>query len=475
MKILVTGATGYIGKRLIPLLLNDGHVVVCAVRDKKRAQNYFKDRKNIVLIEADFLNAESLKNIPKDIDFAYYLIHSMSNSAKEFHILEEKCAFNFRRFAEKTSLKQVLYLSGITNDTKLSKHLLSRKNVEKTLASDTYALTTFKAGIIVGSGSSSFEIIRDIVEKLPAMITPKWLNTKTQPLGIRDVLTFLHKAMGKKKLYNTSFDVFGPEILTYKEMLFQFAEVRKLKRWILTVPVMTPKLSSYWLYFVTSTSYKLASSLVNSMGVEVIGNKSDINKILEVQPMSYKEAVKFAFIKIKQNSIISSWKDSYISSGKLKNYVHEFINVPKHGCFKDFKKRKLTDKEKVLEKIWRIGGKTGWYYGTFLWRIRGFLDQLFGGAGLRRGRRHPTELNAGDALDFWRVIYADKEKGKLLLYAEMILPGEAWLEFKIENDTLYQTATFRPHGLAGRLYWYAVLPFHWFVFNGMIHNINKQN
>jgi len=475
MKILVTGATGYIGKRLIPLLLNDGHVVVCAVRDKKRAQNYFKDRKNIVLIEADFLNAESLKNIPKDIDFAYYLIHSMSNSAKEFHILEEKCAFNFRRFAEKTSLKQVLYLSGITNDTKLSKHLLSRKNVEKTLASDTYALTTFKAGIIVGSGSSSFEIIRDIVEKLPAMITPKWLNTKTQPLGIRDVLTFLHKAMGKKKLYNTSFDVFGPEILTYKEMLFQFAEVRKLKRWILTVPVMTPKLSSYWLYFVTSTSYKLASSLVNSMGVEVIGNKSDINKILEVQPMSYKEAVKFAFIKIKQNSIISSWKDSYISSGKLKNYVHEFINVPKHGCFKDFKKRKLTDKEKVLEKIWRIGGKTGWYYGTFLWRIRGFLDQFFGGTGLRRGRRHPTELNAGDALDFWRVIYADKEKGKLLLYAEMILPGEAWLEFKIENDTLYQTATFRPHGLAGRLYWYAVLPFHWFVFNGMIHNINKQN
>jgi uncharacterized protein YbjT (DUF2867 family) len=399
----------------------------------------------------------------------------MSNSAKEFHVLEEKCAFNFRRFAEKTSLKQVLYLSGITNDTKLSKHLLSRKNVEKTLASETYALTTFKAGIIVGSGSSSFEIIRDIVEKLPAMIAPKWLNTKTQPLGIRDVLSFLHKAMGKKKLYNTSFDVFGPEILTYKEMLFQFAEVRKLKRWILTVPVMTPKLSSYWLYFVTSTSYKLASSLVNSMGVEVIGKKSDINKILGIKPMSYKEAVEFAFIKIKQNSIISSWKDSYISSGKLKNYVHEFVNVPKHGCFKDYKKRTLTDKDKVLDKIWRIGGKTGWYYGTFLWKIRGFLDQFFGGAGLRRGRRHPTELNAGDALDFWRVIYADKEKGKLLLYAEMILPGEAWLEFKIENGTLYQTATFRPHGLAGRLYWYAVMPFHWFVFNGMIHNINKQN
>ncbi|WP_299061991.1 SDR family oxidoreductase [uncultured Polaribacter sp.] len=473
MKILVTGATGYIGKRLIPLLLNDGHTVVCAVRDKKRAQNYFKDRKNIVLAEADFLNAESLENIPKDIDIAYYLIHSMSNSAKEFHVLEEKCAFNFKRFAKKSQLKQVIYLSGITNDTKLSKHLLSRKNVENTLASKKYALTTFKAGIIVGSGSSSFEIIRDIVEKLPFMIAPKWLNTKTQPLGIRDVLSFLHRAIDKKELYNQSFDVFGPEVLTYKEMLLQFAKVRKLKRWILTVPVMTPKLSSYWLYFVTSTSYKLASSLVNSMGVEVIGKKSNINTILNVKPMTYKQAVEFAFVKIKQNSIISSWKDSYISSGKLKNYVHEFINVPKHGCFKDFKSRKVKNQENALDRIWAIGGETGWYYGTFLWKIRGFLDQFFGGAGLRRGRRHPTELNAGDALDFWRVIYADKEKGKLLLYAEMILPGEAWLEFKIEEGNLKQTATFRPHGLAGRLYWYAVMPFHWFVFNGMINNINK--
>jgi uncharacterized protein YbjT (DUF2867 family) len=472
MKILVTGATGYIGKRLIPLLLNDGHTVVCAVRDKKRAQNYFKERANIILVSADFLNAESLGNIPEDIDFAYYLIHSMSNSAKEFHILEEKCAFNFKRFAEKTKLKQVIYLSGITNDTKLSKHLLSRKNVEKTLASKMYALTTFKAGIIVGSGSSSFEIIRDIVEKLPAMIAPKWLNTKTQPLGIRDVLSFLHRALNKKELFNTSYDVFGPEILTYKEMLLEFAAVRKLKRRILIVPVMTPKLSSYWLYFVTSTSYKLATSLVNSMGVEVIGNKSDINKILDVHPMTYRQAVEFAFVKIKQNSIVSSWKDSYISSGKLKNYVHEFINVPKHGCFKDFKKRKINNREKLLDNIWAIGGETGWYYATFLWKIRGIVDQLFGGAGLRRGRRHPTELFAGDALDFWRVIYADKENGKLLLYAEMILPGEAWLEFKVEKGVLYQTATFRPHGLGGRLYWYAVMPFHWFVFNGMINNLN---
>lgn len=474
MKILVTGATGYIGKRLIPLLLNDGHTIVCPVRDKIRAENYYKNQANITLIEADFLKNTSLEAIPKDIDVAYYLIHSMSNSAKEFHILEEKCALNFKKFAEKSAIEQVIYLSGITNDTKLSKHLLSRKNVENTLQSNQYALTTFKAGIIVGSGSSSFEIIRDLVEKLPVMIAPKWLNTKTQPLSIRDVLSILHKALAKKEVYNNSYDIFGPEVLTYKTMLLQFAKVRKLKRSIITVPVMTPKLSSYWLYFVTSTSYKLASSLVNSMGVEVIGKKSAINTILDVNPMSYKKAVQLAFKKIEQNSIISSWKDSYISSGKLKRYVHEFINVPEFGCFKDIKTRTISNHNKTITKIWAIGGETGWYYGTLLWKLRGFIDQFFGGTGLRRGRRHPSELNVGDALDFWRVIYADKEKGKLLLYAEMILPGEAWLEFKIKDNTLHQTATFRPHGIAGRLYWYAVVPFHWFIFNGMIQKIAKS-
>ncbi|NCT08797.1 MAG: NAD(P)H-binding protein, partial [Flavobacteriia bacterium] len=194
MKILITGATGYIGKRLIPLLLNDGHTLVCPVRDLQRAENYYKNKEQLILVEADFLDRKSLEKIPEDIDVAYYLIHSMTNSAREFHILEEKCAINFKYFAEKTSIRQVIYLSGITNDTKLSKHLLSRKNVETTLSSKKYSLTTFKAGIIVGSGSSSFEIIRDLVEKLPAMIAPKWLDTKTQPLAIRDVLSFLHNA-----------------------------------------------------------------------------------------------------------------------------------------------------------------------------------------------------------------------------------------------------------------------------------------
>jgi uncharacterized protein YbjT (DUF2867 family) len=471
MKILVTGATGYIGKRLIPLLANDGHNVVCAVRDKLRADKSYAEEELIDIVEADFLKPETLYNIPKDIDVAFYLIHSMSNSSKDFESLEEKCAINFKNQIEKTNVKQVIYLSGITNEDNLSKHLQSRKNVEDLLESNKYGLTIFKAGIIVGSGSSSFEIIRDLVEKLPFMIAPRWLNTKTQPLAVRDVLTFLHRSIARKELYNKSFDVFGPEVLTYKQMLLQFAEVRELKRYILTVPVMTPKLSSYWLYFVTSTSYKLATTLVDSMGVQIIGKPSEINQLLNVKPKSYKEAVTLAFEKIEQNSIVSSWKDSMISSGRLRKNLHKYINVPTFGCFTDYKERQVCDTEKTLDKIWSIGGTTGWYYGNFLWKIRGYIDKLFGGIGLRRGRTSPTNLDAGDALDFWRVIYADKAQKKLLLYAEMRLPGEAWLEFKIEDGLLKQTATFRPRGLWGRLYWYSVLPFHGFIFNGMIKKL----
>jgi len=471
MKILVTGATGYIGKRLIPVLIHQGHQVVCCVRDKVRADKSYKNDSHIDIIEADFLNPKTLKNIPKDIDVAYYLIHSMSNSSKNFESLEAQCAKNFKSYLETTKVKQVIYLSGITNEEELSKHLRSRQNVEHILASKHYATTIFKAGIIVGSGSSSFEIIRDLVEKLPFMIAPKWLNTKTQPIAIRDILSFLSRAAGHTDLYNKSYDVFGPEILTYKQLLLQFAAVRNLNRFILTVPVMTPKLSSYWLYFVTSTSYKLATTLVDSMGVQIIGKPSNINSILNVNPLTYKQAVALAFEKIEQNSIISSWKDSMVSSGRLRNSLHKYINVPKYGCFKDYKEHTVQNPKKTIDKIWAIGGKNGWYYGTFLWRIRGYMDKLFGGIGLRRGRTNPTELHAGDALDFWRVIFADKEQQKLLLYAEMRLPGEAWLEFKIEEGLLKQTATFRPRGLWGRLYWFSVLPFHGLIFSGMINKL----
>ena len=262
-------------------------------------------------------------------------------------------------------------------------------------------------------------------------------------------------------------------------MLLQFAEVRDLRRFIFTVPVMTPRLSSYWLYFITSTSYKLAINLVNSMKVEVISTDNDLNKILNIEPITYREAVKLAFQKIAQNNIISSWKDSLISSYGEGSLL-ENINVPQNGCFKDVRVKQITSNtNQVLDNIWSIGGDRGWYYGNWLWGFRGFLDKLSGGVGLRRGRTNPAIINTGDTLDFWRVLAADKNNNRLLLYAEMKLPGEAWLEFKIiQKDKTYyleQTATFRPKGLLGRIYWYSVIPFHYFVFNGMAENIINYN
>ncbi|WP_418513900.1 SDR family oxidoreductase [Corallibacter sp.] len=306
------------------------------------------------------------------------------------------------------------------------------------------------------------------------MITPKWLKTKCQPIGISDVILFLTKSLFNKKTFNKNFDIGGPDILSYKEMLLGYAKHRNLKRSILIVPVMTPKLSSYWLYFVTSTSYKLAVSLVDSMKVEVVCRNNSINAILNIQPIGYQKALKKAFSKIEKNEIISSWKDSYISSGVHHN-ISSHIIVPSYGCFKDKKKRKFHNKESVVNKIWRIGGETGWYYANWLWKLRGLLDKTVGGVGLRRGRTNLNSISTGDAVDFWRVLYANKNEGRLLLFAEMKLPGEAWLEFKIVGNQLEQTATFRPLGLLGRLYWYSVLPFHGFIFKGMIKNITKHN
>lgn len=470
MKILITGTTGYIAKRLIPLLLKQGHELVCCIRDLMRTPEDFKNNSQISFIEIDFLEFNSEIEIPKDIDAAYYLIHSMSTSAKDFSSLEETCAINFKKYISNTSIEHVIYLSGITNDKELSKHLLSRKNVESNLASTNYSLTTLKAGIIVGSGSASFEIIRDLVEKLPVMIAPKWLQTKTQPIGISDVILFLNRALLKKELFNKSFDIYGPEVLTYKTMLLEFAKVRGLKRTIITVPVMTPKLSSYWLYFVTSTSYQLASSLVDSMKVEIIGKENNLAQLLKINPIPYKKAVERAFDTIEQNVLISSWKDAMVN-GTFENKLSQHINIPHFGCFKDIKSGFITNKNRTLNKIWAIGGNNGWYVADFLWKTRGYMDKLVGGIGLRRGRTHPTKIQTGDALDFWRVLYANKEEGRLLLYAEMKLPGEAWLEFKVVKDKLFQRAVFRPKGLWGRVYWYSVLPFHGVIFKGMLKKL----
>ncbi|MGB5237869.1 MAG: SDR family oxidoreductase [Flavobacteriaceae bacterium] len=473
MKILVTGANGYIGMRLLPQLLSMGHEVVCAVRDANRLSIDAETRKGLEIIEIDFLEEVESGKLPQDLEIAYFLIHSMSNSTQEFTEMEAITARNFNRYVADTNIEQVIYLSGIVNDDQLSKHLWSRRNVEQILSEGSYHLTVLRAGIIVGSGSSSFEIIRDLCEKLPLMITPKWVLTKSQPIAIRDVMNFLTGVIGHKETYDQAFDIAGPDVLTYKEMLQRYARIRGFKNWIITVPVMTPKLSSYWLYFVTSTSFKLALNLVDSMKIEVIAKDNRLEKLLGLKTHAYEEAIDMAFKKIEQNLVVSSWKDSMIS-GRINRNLEKYIKVPQFGVLRDEKTLKVSDPQTVLDRIWKIGGETGWYYGNWLWKIRGIVDKINGGVGLRRGRTHPDKIFPGDALDFWRVLLADKAGKRLLLFAEMRLPGEAWLEFTIDSDNvLHQTATFRPKGLKGRIYWYLLLPFHYFIFGGMIRNIAK--
>ena len=470
MKILLTGATGYIGKRLLPILIGKGFDVICCVRDNNRFYCPEEFLKNIEVIEVDFIKKETLNTIPEDIDAAFYLVHSMSGSDDNYDELERISALNFVEKINKTKVQQVIYLSGIVNDNSLSKHLSSRKNVEDILNTGKFATTTLRAGIIVGSGSASFEIIRDLIHRLPVMITPKWLNTKCQPIAINDVLEFLSKSLFNTITYNRNFDIGGPDILTYKEMLLAFAKAKNVKRWIITVPIMTPKLSSYWLYFVTSTSYRLASALVSSMKVEVVCKDHELNKLLDINTMSYEQALSRALIKVDEDKVASSWKDSLIS-GRFNINISNFRKVPKKNCFIDRRKKEIINRNFTIDRIWSIGGETGWYYGDWLWSLRGFIDKLYGGVGSRRGRTNKHEIHSGDALDFWRVLYANKKEGKLVLYAEMKLPGEAWLEFKIINNTLYQSATFRPRGFWGKMYWYSVLPFHGFIFKGMLDKL----
>lgn len=473
LKILLTGATGYIAQRLLPVLLENGHEVVCCVRNSNRFNIEKYASTKITVIEADFLKKDSLQHIPNDIDIAFYLIHSMSTKDGDFSKLEEISATNFKNRIEQTNAKQVIFLSGISNADELSKHLSSRRNVETILSSTKYALTTLKAGIIIGSGGASFEIIRDLVEKLPIMIAPRWLNTKCQPIAIRNVIQFLIGVMGKTEMYNNSYDIGGPDILTYKEMLLLYAKVRGLKRKILIVPVMTPRISSYWLFFITSTTFELAKNLVDSMKVEVICKPNNLASLLGIELMAYNESLKLALDKIEQNQVFYNWDKIQTNTILIKKFSI-LIEAPVYGAFKDIRTQKLNNSDIALERIWRIGGKTGWYYGNLLWELRGFIDQLVGGVGMRRGRKSDTELHTGNTLDFWHVMIADKKEKRLLLYAEMKLPGEAWLEFKIDkNNILTQTATFRPLGLLGRLYWYSLLPIHTLIFKGMINKIAK--
>ena len=477
MKILLTGANGYIGTRLLPRLIEEGHEIYALVRSRYRIETPKKFQSQIHVIEADLLNPSSLLKIPEDIDAAYYLAHSMSYSQK-FSELEAASAQNFVNRLKHTKAKQIIYLSGLANEAHLSRHLTSRKKVGEILKMGKVPVTILMAGIIIGSGSASFEIIRDLVEKLPIMIAPIWLNNLTQPIAVRDVLTYLTEVLGNPICFNQSFEIGGPDVMSYKKLLLKFSKIRGLKRKIFTVPVLTPRLSSYWLFFVTSTSFSLARFLVDSLMNNVICKENRITKLFPRQLLSFEEAVRLAFTRIEEDWVPSSWKDT-LSGSNLNPNLSIYVQVPRFGVFID--RRTLSfcyPIEDVQQRVWSLGGEKGWLAMNWAWKVRGFFDKLLGGIGLRRGRTHPTKLKTGDALDFWRVLLADKQNRRLLLYAEMKLPGEAWLEFELiphqTGGELRQTATFRPNGVWGRLYWYSLYPFHALIFRRLATHLAKK-
>jgi uncharacterized protein YbjT (DUF2867 family) len=474
-KILVTGANGFIGKRLILYLLNQGHEVYALCRIKG-TQLFAEQKRNLNYIWGDLRNPETLDKFPKDITAAYYLVHSMSEIVSNLVNTELEVAEHFLRGVKNTQIKQIVYLGGIINDeTRLSSHLKSRLLVEKALEQSGIPYTFLRASIIIGAGSASFEIVRDLCEKLPVMIAPRWVNSLCQPIAISDVLFYLSHVLFNPKCLGQTFDIGGPDILTFKELMLEYAKFRGLKRWIIHVPFLTPRLSSYWLVFITSVRYSLCSYLVESMRTSTIVKLGDIQKIIPHVCLTFREALDLAFQKISQNEVISSWMDSWEILGNDPN-LEDYVQVPTEGCLKDERKVLVKDSKKAtIDRIWRIGGSQGYYALDWAWHLRGLADKLIGGVGLNRGRRHPFEIQAGDSIDFWRVIMADQEKGHLILFAGMKVPGEAWLEFHFEQTNqglfLVQTATFRPRGLFGRLYWYLLSPFHFFIFRKMANAI----
>lgn len=480
MKVLLTGASGYIGARLLIRLIEEGHFVYVLVRNPHRYNPPPNSEGKIKVIRGDVLDQLSLKEVPKDYEAAYYLIHSMAKDAESFDLKDRIAAQNFVELIDQSCCKQMIYLSGLTNDDHLSKHLSSRLEVEKILKKSKVPLTTLRAAIIIGAGSASFEIIRDLVEKLPIMIAPKWVLSQCQPISIVDVIDYLSKVLGHDSCKGKTFDIGGPEVLNYREMLLRFAKVRKLKRRIIIVPVLTPELSSYWLFFITTVSIDLARALVDSLKNNAVCKDKSIQTIIPKKCLGYEEAIQRAFQKIDDNEVISSWKDAWSASNLPAHYM-DYIQVPTHGCLTYTAKASLpktVDPQHFMESLYGMGGSGG-YYVNWAWKIRGFIDRLVGGVGIRRGKVSRSKPRPGDSLDFWRVLIVDEKKHRFLLYAEMRSPGEAWLEFNLEpkegeNDDIVVRATFRPSGVLGRIYWYSLWPIHLVIFQGIAQRLAKE-
>ncbi len=471
MKILLTGATGYIGRRLKEkLIADDGVQLRIFVRNVSKVRDIVKDR--LEICEGDTFDVDSLKIALRGIDVAYYLIHSMG-ARGDFEDLDRLSARNFLEACIAAGVKKIIYLGGLGQKQTASKHLISRIETGEILSSQPDKIQTIwiRAGVIIGSGSASFEIIRHLVQKLPVMITPKWLHTKTQPIGVRDVLGYLSLAKDLETKDSLVVDI-GAEELNFRGMLLGAARVMGLKRRLIPVPLLTPRLSSYWLLLMTPVPYRVARALVDGLKSEtIILNENAQNYFPEVTPLSYEGAVREALSDIEVNQVLSRWCDS--SADKACDVRGQ--DRIETAVLRD---RKVYDfgtimPESVFASSQSIGGESGWFHSDFLWRIRGFIDKLLGGPGLNRGRRDPEKLRIGDSLDFWKVVDIKTDK-RILLATQMKVPGRAWLEFSIEGTSLAQTAHFLPRGLWGRLYWYLTTPFHAFVFRDLAKGIIKR-
>ena len=469
--ILLTGATGYVGGRLLSLLQKTGHSVRCLARRPESLGDRVTATTEVV--RGDVFDPESLKSAFEGVSTAYYFVHSMGDT-RDFESQDRIAAENFAKAATRAGVRRLIYLGGLGNpDEKLSKHLRSRQETGDVLRAHHPQVIEFRASIVIGSGSLSFEMIRALVERLPIMICPRWVQVKAQPIAIEDLLAYLAAALRLPPVHSQVYEIGGPDQVSYGEIMHEYARQRGLSRWMIRVPFLTPYLSSLWLGLVTPLYARVGRKLVESLRNPTLVSSNLAASIFPVRPRSVRDAIARALVHEDREFAETRWSDALSSAGQTRSWGGD-----RYGS-RLVDSRTITvavPPEQAFAPIRRIGGRTGWYYGNWLWSLRGFLDLLIGGVGVRRGRRDPDSLRVGEPLDFWRVEVVERPQ-RLRLKAEMKLPGRAWLEFEVSptdsGSTIRQTAIFDPLGLAGLLYWYGIYPLHQFVFAGMLRNVAR--
>ena len=481
--VLLTGATGYVGGRLLQELERTGVPLRCLARRPEALETRVADTTEVV--RGDVLDAGSLREPMRGVETAYYMIHSMGDEG-DFEALEREAATNFGNAAREAGVKRIIYLGGLGSGENLSAHLRSRQEVGRILRESGVPTIELRASIIIGSGSLSFEMIRSLVEKLPVMITPSWVRIEAQPIAIEDVVAYLDAARTTPVEGSRVFEIGGADVVSYGEIMQEYARARGLKRWMIPVPMLTPWLSSLWLGLVTPLYAKVGRKLIEGVKNPTVVTDPSARE-LGVEPRGIADAIARALANEQNAFATSRWSDAGTPGGSGTGAGDDVETGDRAGGEKygrrivDTKTREVPcASAEAFAPIRRIGGDVGWYYGNPLWRIRGFLDRLVGGPGLRRGRRDPEDLRPGEALDFWRVEAFEPDR-LLRLRAEMRLPGRAWLQYEVVPDgeserrsVITQSAIFDPLGLAGRLYWYALLPIHAFMFRGMLRNVARE-